>query len=373
MDLARRRGPGARILIMAPAAVLLLLGLYAGLLLVGLPLPVLLDRLAELHAPVLVFGFIGTLIALERAVALGRPRWFLAPALLAAGTILALTSVPLLAGTAIVTAGLAVHALQYAAIWRRQAMTATAVQALGAITATAAGLAWCGGTPPSRLVPLLSCFLILTIAGERLELARLNAPGLVAERLLFGLGLGLATSAVLSLTAPEVAVPAAGAVLLGLVGWLLRYDVARVTVRTQGLPRYVAICLLSGYVWLGVAGAGWILGGARTGGAVYDATTHAIFLGFVMTMIMAHAPVILPAVLRVRLPYHPTLFVPVALLHVTLLLRVVAGDAWGMIVALRAGGAGATIAIVLFFATAAVLAIRAGATESEERAQHVPA
>jgi len=351
---------------MAPAAMLLLLGLYAGLLLIGLPLPVLADRLAELHAPVLVFGFVGTLISLERAVALGARRWFAAPGLLAAGTILTLTPAPLVAGQAIVVAGLAVHALQYAAIWRRQAMTATAVQALGAVSALAAALAWCGGTPPVRLVPLLACFLILTIAGERLELARLHAPGILAERLLFALGIALAGATLLTLTVPVAAVPASGAVLLGLVAWLLRYDVARATVRTTGLPRYVAVCLLAGYVWLAVAGAGWILGGARTEGAVYDATTHAVFLGFVMTMIMAHAPVILPAVLRVRLPYHPALYLPVALLQAALVVRVVAGDAWGDTTALRAGGIGAAVAIVLFFATAAALAVGSALSRTQE-------
>ncbi len=48
-------------------------------------------------------------------------------------------------------------------------MTATAVQALGAVAAITAGLAWSGGVRPAYLVPLLATFLILTIVGERLE------------------------------------------------------------------------------------------------------------------------------------------------------------------------------------------------------------
>jgi len=43
----------------------------------------------------------------------------------------------------------------------------------------------------------------------------------------------------------------------------------------------------------------------RDGGG-YDAVVHAIFLGFVISMVMAHAPVILPAVLRRPLPYRST-------------------------------------------------------------------
>ncbi|WP_284301402.1 hypothetical protein [Homoserinibacter gongjuensis] len=114
--------------------------------------------------------------------------------------------------------------------------------------------------------------------------------------------MALSLTALVTLTAPVVAVPIAGVILLLLVSWLLRHDVARVTVHRTGLPRFVALCLLTGYVWLTVAGAGWLLGGARLEGAIYDATTHAIFLGFVITMIMAHAPSSCPRCCRSRFP-----------------------------------------------------------------------
>jgi hypothetical protein len=42
-------------------------------------------------------------------------------------------------------------------------------------------------------------------------------------------------------------------------------------------------------------------------GARCDAVIHAAFLGFAMSMVMAHAPVIPPAVLRRPLPYHAAL------------------------------------------------------------------
>lgn len=346
-------------MLIAPAGALLLLGLYAGLLLIGVPLPAFTDRLAELHAPTLVFGFVGTLIALERAVAL-RVAWaYTAPVLLALGSLLGLSPAPPAFGATLVVLGMLLHLAQYLAIWRRQAMTATAVQALGVVVGLAAALVWAVGVPPPRLVPLLAVFLVLTIAGERLELARVTAPGLPAERMLFSIAVLLATAALVALTAPVIAVPTAGVLLLALVAWLLRYDVARTLVGHTGLPRFVAVCLLTGYGWLVVAGAGWLLGGNRTDGPVYDATTHAIFLGFVITMIMAHAPLILPAVLQLSIPYHPAMYAPVALLHAGLVLRVVAGDAWGYIPALQLGGAISVAAILLFAATAVTLTLRA--------------
>lgn len=305
MENVAGRGPGARLIVVIPAAAVLVLGLDAGLLLLGLPMPVIAPRLADLHAPLLVFGFVGTLVSLERAVALRSSAAYAAPALLVAGVALCLSPAPEAAGRVLVTAGLAAHALQYAAIWRRQPMTATAVQACGAVCALVAGIAWTGGV---------------------------GSP----------------------------------------VGWLVRFDIARAAVKTSALPRYVAACLLTGYGWLTVAGVGWLLGGARIEGRVYDATTHAIFLGFVITVIMAHAPLILPAVLRVRIPYSPALFVPVALLQAALLARVVGGDAWGSPALLRAGGIGAAVAIALFALTAATLSVRSRPT-TKGRADRVAA
>ena len=352
---------------------MLLLGLSAGLVIMGLPIPVALDRLSELHAPLLVFGFVGTLISLERAVAL-RAGWaYLAPALIAGGMLLALTSLPILVGKVVVTAGLLVHLLQYFAIWRRQPMTATAVQALGAVAAITAGLAWSGGVRPAYLVPLLATFLILTIVGERLELARVASPGERAEGALLGFAFVMAAASLLTLTVPVVAVPSAGVALVCIVIWLARYDIARMTVRQTGLPRFVAVGLLVGFTWLAVAGAGWILGGARTEGPLYDAVTHAIFVGFVITMIMVHAPLILPAVLRVPIPHHPVLYAPIALLQVSLLVRVVAGDAWALPLALQVGGIVGAIALLLFPATVVAVTLALNGQVSKKKGSRVSA
>ena len=344
-----------RIALMLPAGALMLLGLAAGLLLLGVPLPLAAASLPDMHAPLLVFGFLGTLISLERAVAL-RAAWaYSAPLLLAGGCVLALGGL-FTVGSLLVVAGMGVHVLHYAAIHRRQASTAVAIQILGAVCGLAAATAWSGGVRPPFLVPLFGCFLVLTIAGERLELARVWIGGKDAEGRLFAVALSLAALAVLTLTAPQLGVPALGIGTIALVVWLLRYDVARATSRSSGLPRYVGICLLIAYGWLGMAGAAWFLGGSRTEGPVYDAAVHAVFLGFVITMVMAHAPIILPAVLGVAIPYHPALYAPVALLQLALLTRIVGGDAWGSVEALRAGGIGAAVAMLGFAVTAVALA-----------------
>jgi hypothetical protein len=115
----------------------------------------------------------------------------------------------------------------------------------------------------------------------------------------------------------------------------------------------MALAMLAGFAWLAVAGGIWLVAGAVTEGPVYDAVLHAVFLGFVMSMVIAHAPVILPAVLRRPLPYRPVMLVPLALLHVSLAFRLLAGDAWGSVTAVRVGGVANVVAVLMFLAVAA--------------------
>ena len=90
----------------------------------------------------------------------------------------------------------------------------------------------------------------------------------------------------------DVRVTSVGVLGLGL--WLLRYDIARRTVKMTGVTRFV---LLSGYVWLLVSGViGFVYGGIPAG-PIYRAILHAVFLGFVFAMIFGHAPIIFPSVL----------------------------------------------------------------------------
>lgn len=324
----------------------LLLGLIGALLLLGLPAPVTTERLPQVHGPALVLGFVGTLIALERAVALRRGWAFAAPALLGTGTLIALHPAGAGTGPLLVLAGAVGLVGCYAALWQRQPSDALALQVLGAVAAVAAALLWVMGAPVPAALPWYAAFVVLTIAGERVELSRLTiAPG--RDRTAFPVAASVLVGVVATAAVPGGHV-LLGVALLVLVAWLLRYDVARRTAGATGLPRYVAWCLLAGYAWLALAGATWALAGAVTAGPAYDALVHAVFLGFTLTMIMAHAPVILPAVLHIRLPYHRLMWAPVALLQGSLLLRVVGGDLHGAPWALQVGGA-LNIAAVLGF------------------------
>lgn len=341
-----------RRLLLAPAALSLLAGLDAALLLLDLPAPVETDRLPEVHGMLLVLGFVGTLIALERAIALGALWGLAAPVLLGAGAVLTLTPAPMRAGQLALVAGAVALVAVYVPLWRRQADEAVLVQALGAVLAAGAAVLWAAGVEVPTLLPWLVGFVVLTIAGERLELARL-AMGPSAGAVLVLLATGLATGVVAALLAPGGGSVTLGVALAALVGWLASHDVARLTVRSTGLPRYMAVCMLAGYAWAGVAAAVWLLSGSVTDGNGYDAVVHAVFLGFTISMVMAHAPVILPAVTDRALAYHPVLYAPVVLLHASLVVRIWLGDGLDVPHAWRIGAVANIVALLGFVAVAA--------------------
>ena len=340
-----------RVVLLAPAGVALLAGLDAALMLLGLPAPVRVDRLPEVHGMLMVLGFVGTLIAVERAVALRQPLGFAAPVLLGLGAVVLLSPAPLLVGRCLLMAGTAALVALYLPLWHRQRDEAVLVQALGAVLALGSAALWLGGVPVPRLVPWLVGFVVLTIAGERLELARIAMGRSAGSRLVL-LASGLMAGVVAALLWPRPGTALLGVALLGLTGWLASNDVARRTIHSSGLTRYMAGCMLAAYCWLGVAGAVWLLGGPALDGVRYDAVVHAVFLGFALSMVMGHAPVILPAVLRRPLPYHPALIGPAALLHVSLALRLWVGDALGSHGAWVTGGVLNILAVLSFLVVA---------------------
>jgi hypothetical protein len=245
----------------------------------------------------------------------------------------------------------------YVPLWRRQRDDAVLIQLFGAVLAVGALTLWTGGVPVSHLLPWLAGFIVLTIGGERLELARI-AMGPTAGRNLLLLTAGVVVGIVASLLWPRVGYPMLGAAILVLVGWLATHDIARVTIRTTGLTRFMAGNMLAGYLWLGVAGGAWAFGGPAYAGAGYDVVIHAVFLGFTLSMIMAHAPVILPAVLRRPLPYHSALLAPAVLLHLSLVLRLWFGDGLGISLAWQLGGVLNVVALLGFVAVGAWSATR---------------
>jgi hypothetical protein len=142
-------------------------------------------------------------------------------------------------------------------------------------------------------------------------------------------------------------------------------------VRQPGLPRFTALCLLSGYGWLGVGGLLALRVGAAGAGMLYDAVLHSVFLGFVMAMIFGHAPIIFPAVLGRSMPFRRRFYAHLALLHASLVLRV-AGDLAGWMDGRRWGGLLNVVAVVVFLVST-VAALKEGSSmRADRRASATP-
>lgn len=344
---------------MVMAALALLGGLWAGLIRLGWSLPPLALQLPAQHGPLMISGFLGTLISLERAVALsqnqnGRRLYYLAPLLAGLGGMALFLTLPTAVPRSLSTLGAVGLVLIFVVIIRLQPTTDHIVMGVGALLWLVGNGLWLTGRPLSHVVPWWAGFLVLTIAGERLELARvllLKQMARVSFLVITGLFLaGLA----LSLVTLDMGVRLAGLALIALGIWLLRFDIARRTIRQKGLTRYIAACLLPGYVWLVVGGLLWLVyGGQYAAGPIYDALLHTIFLGFVFSMIFGHALVIIPAVLGIQVPYRPLFYLNLVLLHLSLVMRVLS-DLLLWLPLRRWGGLLNEVAVILFLLVTAV-------------------
>jgi hypothetical protein len=346
--------PRGRALLLAGGGLALLMGVWTGLARAGIHDPV---GPVGAHGLIMSLGFVGTVIALERAVALGE-RWaYVAPSLSAVAVVWLTVGLPEVgAGVLLAGAGVVV-ATVYGVTLGRRFESSLALMAAGSVAWVVAAVLWTAGWSPVVVAPTLAAFLVLTIVGERLELSRLRSPSRSSRQRLFAAAALFGTGVAGTLVQRSAGLVVAGAGLIALTAWFARNDIARATIHRPGLPRFAAAAMLGGYLWLAVGGGLWIALGADVGGGlVYDAALHAVFLGFVMSMVMGHAPIILPAVLRRPLPYRRWAWFPLGLLHLSVAVRVgadLAGSAW-----LRGWAAHGNVSALLLFVGVAVLTAR---------------
>lgn len=324
-----------RVVLLAGGAAMALTGLNSALLRLGLPAPVDGAGIAQMHGPLMVFGFLTTLICLERAVALRavtpRSGWaYASPAAGVLGGLLLIAGVAgapvpgqLLAGAAWSAACVLLLAI-YAVMWRSQVSAALGIQMLGAVAGIGGAALWARGLAIPQVFPWWAALLVLTIGGERLDLARLAFQGRLERRIMGWAGLVVLTLP-LTLLSPELGYAVMGVVLAALVTDLATHDIARRTVHGHGAGQLMAACMLGGYAWAFAAALSWLVGGPVHSGYRYDFTVHAITVGFVLSMILAHAPVIVPAIVHRQLRYHPVMWAVWVMLQVGLIVRVLAG------------------------------------------------
>ena len=209
--------PRARLPLLALGFVALLIGIFSGLARLGVTVDAKAASLAAFHGPMMIAGFFGVVIALERAVATARLWAYAAPLLAGLGAIGVFAGRPS-EGAVAMTAGAVALVIASIRFVRIQPALHTATVAAGAIALAAGNGVWAATGRPSAAVPAWIAFLVLTIAGERLELTRFLPRSEFAQRAFAAIVAAIA--AAMALSASPAAARAFGVALLALSAWL---------------------------------------------------------------------------------------------------------------------------------------------------------
>lgn len=334
----------ARATFLLLAALALFTGIWTGLHRIGWSLSA--GTASLHHGAIMVGGFLGTLISLEKVIPLHRKSAYLAPALSGASVIVGVLGWPQPALVLLVAASfsLSVVFLYYLSNQRDRIYMLMFVGSLCWLTGNL--LLLTDHAYPASF-PWWLGFGLFIITAERLELTKFLPVTSKANYALAALLVAYLIGVVLSFHGPGKWV--SGLSLCGIALWLLRYDIVGISIRKEGLPKYMAIALLAGYIALMMTGVFFLYIGNHP--MAYDAVVHTFFLGFIFSMIFAHGPVILPGVLGVSVkPYHRILYFWLALLHCSWILRVI-GDLVMDFSLRRSSGVASAGAMLAYFAT----------------------
>lgn len=277
---------------------------------------------ADAHGPVMVCGFLGSVISLERAVALGRNWGYIAPLSAGLGSIVFILGLPKPIALLLFFIASCVLSLATIHIYNRQPMLFTRILSLGSFSWFIGNFIWLGGLDIYHALPWWICFLVFTIAGERLELSRFLPPSRLSKTLFIFASIIILFGAITSAFLDPLNVKLLSIGLIALSIWLIFNDIAKHTIKRHGQPRYMAICLLSGYLWLFAGGLIGFQVSHLQAGSSYDAFLHALLIGFTFCMIFAHALIILPAVTKIKVRYHSAFYLPLLMLHASLIIRI---------------------------------------------------
>jgi len=359
--------------LMLLAVVSLIAGLWGGLRRLGWDLPELRPSLIMAHGPLMVCGFLGTVICLERAVALGRKWGYVGPFAAGVGGVLAIAAAggvapySTAAAWAVLLASV-VLLIMFVDFVRKQPVASMIVMAAAAVLWTVGIVLWLMGWPMNLVTYWWLGFIVLTILGERYGFSRMMAPS-KASKWVFGLSNGLVFAGpLIALDFGSFGSMVLGVGLVAAAFWIARFDISLKTIKSKGLPRYVAICVQTGAAWLVVGGVMLVLARDIPAGSRYDVIVHTVFVGFAFSMIFGHAPLIFPSILKLPLEYRSFFYGPLILLHASLVVRIVS-DVAQLSVGRQWGGVLNAVAILLFFVANIASAVLSRGSQKNTPAQ----
>jgi hypothetical protein len=329
----------------------LLSGLWSGLTRIGWDVAVL--PLTAHHGAIMVGGFLGTLIALEKIIPLKRKLLYSIPVLNALSVVFFFTDQPRIGIYALIISSAALL-LVFLYFFPPRRSIICVLMSLGAIC-------WLIGNIlllTKRFYPLAfpwwTAFALFIIVAERLEIMTALPVRDTDKKVFIGILLSFVVGAFCSFHGAGNVT--CGIILVGISLWLLGNDLIGIDIKKDNMPKYVAIGLLTGYIALLFTGIFFFVLSDRW--LNYDVIVHTFFIGFVFSMIFAHGPMILPGIMGISAnPFHKILYVWLALLQVSWLVRIFADFALEMETR-KISGLLSAAAILGYFVTIAVLTFR---------------
>lgn len=329
----------------------MLIGLWTGLNRIGwsiYTLPVIIH-----HGAIMVGGFLGSLISLEKIVPLKRSILYSIPLSGGVSIVLFILQKDVVAFATLVTTSAALCLVFLFYLVKHKHFIYLLMLA-GSICWLVGNLVLMSQRFYPAAFPWWAAFALFIICAERLELMKF-LPVNSTQKKVFSVLLFLFPAGVI-LSFHGNGNILCGVSLVGIAIWLLRFDVIGITLNRRGLPQYMAVALTAGYIALLSSGLLLITFASKTMG--YDAVVHTFFIGFVFSMIFAHGPGILPGVLGITAnPFHRILYFWLFLLHASWLLRCMA-DALLYLEWRKASGWITVVSIVGYFISMAVLTVR---------------
>jgi hypothetical protein len=329
----------------------LLAGLAAGLQRIGWSLPI--SGVASSHGAIMIGGFLGTLITLEKIIPLKKPVLYLAPILSATSVVLFYADLPLYSTASLIaaSAGLSVIFLIYFA---RERSLIYAIMFAGAACWLTGNIFFVVYNFYPVAVPWWIAFVLFIITAERLELIKFLPVTTIQKLVFVGILAAFLVGCIITFHGIGSYFAAFGLIAASI--WLMRHDVVSINIRKEGLTKYVGVALLAGYCSLVLCGIFLPLISNEPLG--YDLIIHAFFIGFVFSMIFAHGPIILPGILGISLkPYHPILYLWLFLLHTSWLVRTFSDIALNLQLR-KYSGLISAIAIIGYFLSVVLITMR---------------
>jgi hypothetical protein len=308
--------------IMALGGLLFLMAAATGIWRIALTRGVLMPRIPEWlppHGHLMLGGFLAAVIMFERIIALRIHRLIWVPyAYVISALFLPTGSRAALVVHLIALAGWIVH--RWMAYRQFGKYEKPLVESVAYVTLSAA-LTHPGGLIASPLVALTAlAFPVVTILVERLELSlnfRKNGARALLWSLIVWCGLWILSS--------RIAVPHIrwmGVATLVIAAGCIRYD-QTLWVKTSAfqLHSFLRRALTVAYVWFILSALAMVAASYLPGAVMKDILFHLLGLGFIFTMILAHAPLILPAAIG-KLPPFSVPVIPFAIFQLWTVVRI---------------------------------------------------